>query len=413
MWCWIFWSRPPASQLSPCPTSPIRPTVCLIWYFFFFHCVCFGVCVLSSNLMHTKSSLLAAKQKIMLAFPKRSSSRTLRFSCFAIIFSMQVQKALTLTLTRGDFSSKANKQLLQDFADKGFHLKSPRVRKFLQGKDTLVCLCSSRQPGGWLDGNWMDICQVVSAAYVGKKNVGQRACTCARATTGQRAAASNYDFLSSGAKRLQLHFREGRRVFFFSCHSLAEVVKYNLISPALWLVTGLSSYFFFFKRENNLPRSTPGSSSQPSQIVHFSRKQEHLPKGLGGKNPSGRFLCSGHEERYLTSHAAKHNWLQAARESCKLGNDGVGKAQANEEQSRSLFPFCLPLVPSPKGTTFYLFVMLKTDSSHWQHTTTPTWRADPLCLFCLCVSVQQNRTQFSKQIFFFFSALNESRRRRR
>lgn len=141
-----------------------------------------------------------------------------------------------------------------------------------------------------------------------KKNVGQRACTCVRATAGQRAVASNYDFLSSGTKRLQLHFREGRRVFFFSCHSLAEVVKYNLILPPLWLVTGLSlPHFFFFKRENNLPRSSPGSSSQPSRIVHFSREQEHLGKGLGGKNPSGRFLYSGHAERYPTSHAAKHN----------------------------------------------------------------------------------------------------------
>lgn len=134
-----------------------------------------------------------------------------------------------------------------------------------------------------------------------KKNVGQRACTCVRATAGQRAAASNYDFLSSGTKRLQLHFREGRRVFFFSCHSLAEVVKYNLI------LLPLSLFFFFFKRENNLPRSSPGSSSQPSQIVHFSREQERLGKGLGGRNPSGRFLYSGHAERYPTSHAAKHN----------------------------------------------------------------------------------------------------------
>lgn len=75
-----------------------------------------------------------------------------------------------------------------------------------------------------------------------KKNVGQRACTCVRATAGQRAAASNYDFLSSGTKRLQLHFREGRRVFFFSCHSLAEVVKYNLILLPL-------SLFFFSLRE--------------------------------------------------------------------------------------------------------------------------------------------------------------------
>lgn len=82
--------------------------------------------------------------------------------------------------------------------------------------------------------------------------------------------------------------------------------------------------------------SSPGSSSLPSQIVHFSCEQEHLGKGLGGKSPSGRFLHSAHEERYPTSHTAKHKWLQAASKSCKLGGDRVRIVQANKQQSRSL-----------------------------------------------------------------------------
>lgn len=111
---------------------------------------------------------------------------------------------------------------------------------FLQGKDTLLCLCSSRQPGELMVIEWTSVeWSALRVQAKKKKNVGQRACTCVRATAGQRAAASNYDFLSSGTKRLQLHFREGRRVFFFSCHSLAEVVKYNLILLPL-------SLFFLF-----------------------------------------------------------------------------------------------------------------------------------------------------------------------
>lgn len=153
---------------------------------------------------------------------------------------------------------------------------------------------------------------MVSAACAGKKkkNVGQRACTCVRATTGQRAAASNYDFLSSGTKRLQLHFREGRRVFFFSCHSLAEVVKYNLILPALWLVTGLSlSLFFFFSLREKIIYHAPVQevAHNRHKLCILAASKNILVKASEVKNPSGRFLYSGHAERYPTSHAAKHN----------------------------------------------------------------------------------------------------------
>lgn len=90
----------PAVPLSHFP----HLTHCLPHLGFFLLCV--SVCVLSSNLMHTKSSPLAAKQKLMRAFPKRSSSWMLRLSSFTLIFPCKFKKTLTLTLTGGIFHPK-------------------------------------------------------------------------------------------------------------------------------------------------------------------------------------------------------------------------------------------------------------------------------------------------------------------
>lgn len=60
-----------------------------------------------------------------------------------------------------------------------------------------MCLCSSRQTGELMVIEWTPVERPALRVQAKKKNVGQRG-TCVRATAGQWATASDYDFLSSG-----------------------------------------------------------------------------------------------------------------------------------------------------------------------------------------------------------------------
>lgn len=207
MWWWIFCSWPPASQLSPCPTSPIWPAVCLIWAFHY------CVCVLSSNLMRTKSSPIAAKQKIV-HFPNAAAHGC--SDSFVFHSSLSISPTVKRALTTGLFiQSKKKKTTFTRFCRQRHPIEISRSErggfcKFLQGKDksstevthllrdlhighavcafrSLVFMLSS----WWADGKWMDICRLVSAAFAGKKKkkcraAGMHVCACNLWLLGRR-----------------------------------------------------------------------------------------------------------------------------------------------------------------------------------------------------------------------------------
>lgn len=132
MWWWIFCSWPPASQLSPCPTSPIWPTVCLIWAFSY----CVLVCVCCPVILCTQSRHhLPQSRRSRMHFPNGAAHGCSDSLVLHLFFHASSKNSHTNT-DRGGFFIQSKQTT---FADKGVHLKSLRDGDGGRGSSAHFC----------------------------------------------------------------------------------------------------------------------------------------------------------------------------------------------------------------------------------------------------------------------------------